>query len=139
MKDIARAFQLTLTVESLSPKSAKKSLLSVASCQELAQTVEASSTVRGGQAAVKLPRTLQIIDKQWDPRCSAPPIHWNCSCFKEAAGMDRVQNQLTSEAWSTRVVRGTVTRRPMQSQLELGKTLTRETQIPREAEEVRIP
>jgi hypothetical protein len=36
-------------------------------------------------------------------------------------------------------VRGTVTRRPMQSQLELGKTLTRETQIPAEAEEIRIP
>ena len=35
-------------------------LSSVANSQELAQTVEASSTVRG----VELPPTLQIIDKQ---------------------------------------------------------------------------
>jgi hypothetical protein len=55
------------------------------------------------------------------------------------AGVDRVQNQQTSAARSARVLRGSVARRPVQSQLELGATLTRETQIPPEAEEIRIP
>ena len=70
-------------------ESAENSLSSVASCQKLAQTVEASSTVRGSQAAVELPPTLQIIDKQWDPRCCEPSTHWNCACFMQSrAGME---------------------------------------------------
>src|SRR5258707_11063803 len=45
--------------------------------------------VRGGQAAVELPPTRQIIDKQWDPRCCEPSTHWNCACFMQSrAGME---------------------------------------------------
>jgi hypothetical protein len=40
------------------------------------------------QAAVEPPPTLQIIDKQWDPRCREPSTHWNCACFMPSrAGM----------------------------------------------------
>ena len=51
-----------------------------------------------------------------------------------------MQNQQTHAAENARVLRGSVAcRRPVQLQLELGETLTRETQIPREAEAIRIP
>jgi outer membrane receptor for ferrienterochelin and colicin len=50
--------------------------------------------------------------------------------MESQAGMDRVRNQKTC---------GSVVRYPKQSQLELGETLTRESQIPGEAEEIHTP
>ena len=121
-------------------ESAENSLSSGASCQELAQTVDASSTVRGGQTAVELPPTLQIIDKQRDPRCCEPSTHWNCACFMDSReGVDRMRVLRTSTRCGAPVLRLSVARCPVQSQMEPGETLTLRARVPWEAEEIRIP
>lgn len=109
---------------SLWAESAETSLSSVASCQELGQTAEVSSIVRGGQAAVEFPPTLQIIDKQWDPNCCEPSTHWNCACFMQSRAGKESSTETTNIWEMVRSGFACLSRTlPLQSQLGRGETL----------------
>jgi len=75
-----------------------------------------------------------------DPRCCEPSTHWNCACFMDSReGVDRMRVLRTSTRCGAPVLRLSVARCPVQSQMEPGETLTLRARVPWEAEEIRIP